>query len=58
MSMCLCELCERPVDTDFDCDSLYVKGYDMKCVCEHCVDKHNLEYTFETYEVTKNMVGK
>jgi hypothetical protein len=34
MSMMRCERCSRAVDTDYDCDSLYV--VDGQCVCEWC----------------------
>lgn len=47
MSVCLCELCERMVDTDYDPDSLYVVKYPDKCVCEWCRDQEDLKTEFD-----------
>lgn len=47
MSLMLCHLCERLVDTDDDPDSLYVLGYDDKCVCDGCRDAHELLTEFD-----------
>lgn len=47
MSMMLCCKCSGLVDTDEDCDSLYVRGYPDKCVCRSCRDEHHLQTEFD-----------
>ena len=36
MSMMLCKLCDRLVNTDDDPDSLYVPKHDGDCICRGC----------------------
>lgn len=43
MSMMLCYICDRMVDTDVDYDSLYTIEYPDECVCEYCRDTLGLE---------------
>jgi hypothetical protein len=43
----LCNKCSTVVDTDDDGDSLYVIGYDDKCVCEECREEHDLKTEFD-----------
>ena len=42
MSMMRCEICEKPVNTDDDTDSVYVVSYE--CVCSNCVNENQLQY--------------
>lgn len=45
MSIDICHYCDRPVDTDVDCDCYEpdprhsLKGYPDICVCERCREK-------------------
>ena len=45
MSMMRCAGCADFVDTDYDCDSLYV--IDMECWCGNCRDRLGLETEFQ-----------
>lgn len=48
MSMMICSQCNIIVDTDLDCDSLYIPGF--HCVCEACRDRLNLEPEYDDPE--------
>ena len=52
MSCMCCHYCSRVVDTDFDCDSLYVIGHDNKCVCEWCREEKDLRTEFDEPEAS------
>lgn len=46
MSMDRCEICDRPVDTDYDLDCYIFTTIHMKhetCVCETCRERYNIE---------------
>jgi hypothetical protein len=42
MSIMTCVRCSRPIDTDFDLDSLCVHGQEGKCICKACRDQKRL----------------
>lgn len=48
MSMMRCAKCDRLVDTDEDCDSLYVVSEPLlDCVCEHCRERYGIRTEFD-----------
>lgn len=51
MSAMCCHFCGRIVDTDDDPDSLYVLGYDDRCVCEACRDERELRTELDEEEL-------